>query len=74
MIKPEQVYSRLLDIGCSNRVASALAIPVSEMSETTREAFFIWACGMSYRKAARLVGINTSTLVRAIAKIRKNIS
>ena len=70
----EQVYEKLIDIGCSQRVAGALAVPVSEMSDMTREAFFIWACGMSYRKAARLVGINTSTLVRAIAKIRKNIS
>ena len=69
----DQVYAKLIDIGCSNRVAGALAVPVSEMSDTTREAFLIWACGMSYRKAARLVGINTSTLVRAVAKIRARI-
>ena len=68
----DQVYDRLRSIGCSVETSDALAPIVAELSDRKREAFFLWACGMSEEDAGKSVGINQSTVSRMIKALHKN--
>ena len=65
----EQVYDKLRSIGCSVETSDALAPIVAELSDKKREAFFLWACGMSQEEAAMASCIGRRTMQRMIYKM-----
>lgn len=73
-----QVYDKLRSIGCSVETSDALATIVAELSDKKREAFFLWACGMSQNEAAKASCIGRRTMQRMIYRMaqscRKNIA
>lgn len=52
------VYDRLRSIGVSVETADALAPVVAGLSPRKREAFFLWAMGMSYKQIGKKMGIS----------------
>jgi RNA polymerase sigma factor (sigma-70 family) len=54
----DAIYDRLRSIGVSVETADALAPVVAGLSPRKREAFFLWAMGMSYRQIAKEMGIS----------------
>lgn len=66
----EQCYDRLRSIGCSVETSDALASIIAELSDKKREAFFLWACGMSYRDIAKTLEISKDSAWRVILKIK----
>lgn len=69
----EQVYDRLRSIGCSVETSDALASIVAELSDKKREAFFLWACGMTQDEAAKKAKINTRTMERMLKSCREKV-
>ena len=65
----DQVYYKLRSIGCSVETSDALAPIVAELSDKKREAFFLWACGMSQNEAAKASCIGRRTMQRMIYKM-----
>jgi DNA-directed RNA polymerase specialized sigma24 family protein len=52
----DAIYDRLRSIGVSVETADALAPVVAGLSPRKREAFFLWASGMTYRETAKHIG------------------
>ena len=69
----DQVYDRLRSIGCSVETSDAIAPIVAELSDRKREAFFLWACGMSEEEAGRHTGMNQSTVSRIIKSLHESV-
>jgi len=69
----DQVYYKLRSIGCSVETSDALAPIVAELSDKKREAFFLWACGMSYREAGLACGFSREIVKRIVHKIRVSV-
>lgn len=69
----DQVYYKLRSIGCSVETSDALAPIVAELSDKKREAFFLWACGMTQEEAARTSNINIRTMERMLKKCRGSV-
>ena len=66
----DAVYDRLRSIGVSVETADALAPVVASLSPRKREAFFLWAMGMSYRRIALALNIPKSTICDIIKYVR----
>jgi len=69
----DQVYDRLRSIGCSVETSDALAPIVAELSDRKREAFFLWACGMSEREVEKETGLSDTTIHRLVKQMREKI-
>lgn len=69
----DQVYDKLRSIGCSVETSDALAPIVAELSDRKREAFFLWACGMSYREVAKKLSKSIWYVQCIIKKVRSAI-
>ena len=69
----EQVYDKLRSIGCSVETSDALAPIVAELSDKKREAFFLWACGASYREVEKKTGISKDSMFRIVKSLRSDI-
>jgi DNA-directed RNA polymerase specialized sigma24 family protein len=65
------IYEQLRSIGVSVETADALEPILEGLPDKKREAFFLWASGMSYRQVARLLGMGKSTMWRLVKKIRR---
>jgi DNA-directed RNA polymerase specialized sigma24 family protein len=66
------IYDRLRSIGVSVETADALAPVVSILSPQSKEAFFLWAMGMSYREISLELGISKDKIYRIIVNIRRD--
>jgi len=66
----DQVYDRLRAIGCSVETSDALAPIVAELSDRKRDAFFLWACGASYREVKDQTGISKDSMFRLVKSLR----
>jgi DNA-directed RNA polymerase specialized sigma24 family protein len=64
------IYDRLRSIGVSVETADALAPVVAGLSPRKREAFFLWAMGMSYRRIAKETKMPKSTVCDLVKNIR----
>ena len=70
----DAVYDRLRSIGVSVETADALAPVVASLSPRKREAFFLWAMGMSYRQTAISSGYKSENVIRKLVKqVRKSV-
>jgi len=65
------VYDRLRSIGVSVETADALAPVVAGLSPRKREAFFLWAEGMTYREAGRACLLSKNTVMRVVKNVNK---
>jgi DNA-directed RNA polymerase specialized sigma24 family protein len=65
------IYEQLRSIGVSVETADALEPILEGLPDKKREAFFLWASGMSYRQVARLLGMGKSTMWRLVKKVRR---
>ena len=64
-------YTTLRNIGVSVETADALAPVLLELTERKREAFYLWASGMSGRAVARELGFDEKEIRRMLAFVRK---
>jgi len=69
----DQCYDRLRSIGCSVETSDALASIVAGLSGKKREAFFLWACGMTQNDAAKKAKINIRTMERMLKSCREKV-
>ena len=65
-------YDKLRSIGVSVETADALAPILDGLSPKKREAFFLWAMGMSYRDIANELEISKDVVFRIIRKIKRD--
>jgi DNA-directed RNA polymerase specialized sigma24 family protein len=68
----DAIYDRLRSIGVSVETADALALVVAGLSPRKREAFFLWAMGMTERDIAKNLQISTRTIWQVIQYVRQN--
>jgi DNA-directed RNA polymerase specialized sigma24 family protein len=67
------IYQRLRSIGCTVETSDAIEPILGSMSMKKREAFFLWACGMSEEEAGKECGMSHMTVSRIIVKVRNNM-
>jgi DNA-directed RNA polymerase specialized sigma24 family protein len=63
-------YDRLREIGVSVETADALAPILAELPPRKREAFYLWASGMTERDIVKACGVTMPTLHRMLDKVR----
>ena len=63
-------YTTLRSIGVSVETADAIAPILLGLSEKKREAFYLWAQGVTFRKIEELCGVGRMTTVRMIRYLR----
>ena len=66
----EAIYDRLRSIGVSVETADALAPVVAGLSPRKREAFFLWAMGMSWNTIKLELKMSKQTISSIITQIR----
>lgn len=66
----DAVYDRLRSIGVSVETADALAPVVAGLSPRKREAFFLWAMGMSERAVALRYTVSRKVVRNVIAYVK----
>lgn len=70
MTKVEAEYDRLRSIGCSVETADALASVVASLPSNRREAFYLWASGMSYRQIERALHMSHRTINKMVDMVK----
>jgi DNA-directed RNA polymerase specialized sigma24 family protein len=68
------IYEQLRSIGVSVETADALEPILEGLPDKKREAFFLWASGMSYRAVGNVCGFSRTIVWRIIVKIRKRVN
>jgi DNA-directed RNA polymerase specialized sigma24 family protein len=68
------IYEKLRSIGVSVETADALEPILEGLPDKKREAFFLWASGMSYRAVGKSCGFSRTIVWRIIVKIRKRVN
>jgi DNA-directed RNA polymerase specialized sigma24 family protein len=68
------IYEQLRSIGVSVETADALEPILEGLPDKKREAFFLWASGMSYRTVGKACGFSRTIVWRIIVKIRKRVN
>jgi predicted DNA-binding protein (UPF0251 family) len=68
------IYQRLRSIGCTVETSDAIEPILGSLSINKREAFFLWACGMSEKQAGKQYGMSQKVVSRIIIQIRNNMS
>jgi DNA-directed RNA polymerase specialized sigma24 family protein len=64
------IYEQLRSIGVSVETADALEPILEGLPDKKREAFFLWASGMTQFEAAKTAGLPLRTFKRLLYKIR----
>jgi DNA-directed RNA polymerase specialized sigma24 family protein len=65
------IYEQLRSIGVSVETADALEPILEGLPDKKREAFFLWASGMSYRSVSKTCGYSHVAVWQWIKKIQK---
>jgi len=68
------IYEQLRSIGVSVETADALEPILEGLPDKKREAFSLWASGMSYRAVGKACGFSRTIVWRIIVKIRKRVN
>ena len=66
----EAIYDRLRSIGVSVETADALAPVVASLSPRKREAFFLWAMGVTWDEICKILHISTKTISKVIYQVK----
>ena len=66
----DAIYDRLRSIGVSVETADALAPVVAGLSPRKREAFFLWAMGMTWGEICKTLQISTKTIAQIIKYVK----
>ena len=69
----DAIYDRLRSIGVSVETADALAPVVAGLSPRKREAFFLWAMGMTTDDIFTETGVTRWSLARIIKRTRTKL-
>jgi DNA-directed RNA polymerase specialized sigma24 family protein len=64
------IYEQLRSIGVSVETADALEPILEGLPDKKREAFFLWASGMTQFEAAKASGVPLRTFKRVLSKIK----
>ena len=67
----DSIYDRLRSIGVSVETADATALLLVEYSHDKREAFYLWAQGMSEAEAGKQFRLSQSTVSRMLSSVHK---
>jgi len=70
----DAIYDRLRSIGVSVETADALAPVVAGLSPRKREAFFLWAMGMSWNTIKLQLKMSKQTISAMVRQILNQIS
>jgi DNA-directed RNA polymerase specialized sigma24 family protein len=65
------IYEQLRSIGVSVETADALEPILEGLPDKKREAFFLWASGMSYRAVGKACNMSYIKVWRIVKKINK---
>jgi len=69
----EAIYDRLRSIGVSVETADALAPVVAGLSPRKREAFFLWAMGMSYQETGDTMGCSKQYIHQIVKEVKNQL-
>jgi DNA-directed RNA polymerase specialized sigma24 family protein len=69
----DAIYDRLRSIGVSVETADALAPVVAGLSPRKREAFFLWAMGMSYQETGDTIGCSKQYIHKIIKMLKYEV-
>ena len=63
-------YDRLREIGVSVETADALAPILDGLPAKKREAFILWASGMSERSISEILGVSKGSIYRMLGRVK----